>query len=210
MRRNVPVILTTVTAVIVFFSIVLFKTADVWPGRFDRMQQFMAAVMMFMGMANMTRVHGNVVLKKDRNWIFSAWLLLVMYVYAIFGMSVGNTNDTYRWFYNAFIPPVNATMYSMVAFYVTSASYKAFRARTVDAALMMACAVWVMISNVPIGDKLWGSESWLGGMAGVRDWIVSIPNSAVSRGISVGSTLGAFATQLRILLGLERRHLGQG
>jgi len=64
LRRNVPVILTTVTAVIVFFSIVLFKTADVWPGRFDRMQQFMAAVMMFMGMANMTRVHGNVVLKK--------------------------------------------------------------------------------------------------------------------------------------------------
>lgn len=211
MKRQVPAIITTVTGTIVFLSIILFKTdAAGWPGQFDRMRQFMAAVMMFMGMANMMRVHGSVIRKKDRNWMFSAWLLVIMFAYAIFGMAVGNKNETYRWFYNAFIPPINSTMYAMVAFYLTSASYKAFRAKTLDAALMMACAVWVMLSNVPVGDMLWSSESWLGGMAGVRDWIVSVPNSAVSRGIAVGSFLGGFATQLRVFLGIERRHLGQG
>jgi len=174
------------------------------------MRQFMAAVMMFMGMANMTRVHGSAIRKRDRNWMFSVWLLVIMFAYAIFGMAVGNKNATYRWIYDAFIPPINSTMYAMVAFYLTSASYKAFRAKTLDAALMMACAVWVMLSNVPVGDMLWSSESWLGGMAGVRDWIVSVPNSAVSRGIAVGTFLGGFATQLRVFLGIERRHLGQG
>jgi cell division protein FtsW (lipid II flippase) len=80
------------------------------------MRQFMAAVMMFMGMANMMRVHGSAIRKKDRNWMFSAWLLVIMFAYAIFGMAVGNKNETYRWFYNAFIPPINSTMYAMVAF----------------------------------------------------------------------------------------------
>jgi hypothetical protein len=65
LKRQVPIIMTTVTATIVFLSIILFKTdAAGWPGQFDRMRQFMAAVMMFMGMANMTRVHGSAIRKR--------------------------------------------------------------------------------------------------------------------------------------------------
>lgn len=211
MKKQVPAVMTTITAAIVFISIILFKTdAAGLPGKFDRMRQFMAAVMMFMGMANMLRVHGSVIRKRSNNWVFSAWLLVIMFAYAALGMVAGNKNATYRWFYDAFIPPINSTMYAMVAFYITSASFKAFRAKTFDAALMMVCAVWVMLSNVPVGDMIWSSESWLGGMAGIRDWIVSVPNSAVSRGIAVGTFLGGFATQLRVFLGIERRHLGQG
>ncbi len=196
---------------IVFLSLVLASLvqAQVQP-KIDRMRQFMTAVMMFMGIANLLRVHGNVVSKKETNWMFSAWLIVVMFAYMIFGMAVGNKNATYRWFYDGIIAPVNATMYALVAFYLTSASFKAFRARTVEAAIMMVCAAWVMLSNVPIGDLIYPSTAWLGGMAGVRDWIVGVPNSAVSRAIGVGIFLGGFASNLRIFLGLEKRHLGAG
>ena len=211
MKRQVPAILTTVVALVVFLSLVLFSLdqAQVYP-KIDRMRQFMTAVMMFMGVANLLRVHGNIISKKSNNWVFSAWLLLVMFVYMIFGMFSGNKNQTYRWFYDAILVPVNGTMYALVAFYLTSASYKAFRARSVEAAIMMVTAAWVMLSNVPIGDLLWPSTAALGGMAGVRDWIVSVPNSAVSRAIAVGIFLGGFASNLRIFLGLEKRHLGAG
>jgi hypothetical protein len=163
-----------------------------------------------MGVANLLRVHGSIIVKRERNWTLSVWLLTVMFIYMVFGMSVGNKNETYRWFYDAIIVPVNGTMYALVAFYLTSASYKAFRARTAEAAIMMVCAAWVMLSNVPIGDLIFPSTSFLGGMAGIRDWIVAVPNSAVSRAIAVGTFLGGFASYLRIFLGLEKRHLGAG
>lgn len=156
------------------------------------------------------RVHGSIIVKRERNWTLSVWLLTVMFIYMVFGMSVGNKNETYRWFYDAIIVPVNGTMYALVAFYLTSASYKAFRARTAEAAIMMVRAAWVMLSNVPIGDLIFPSTSFLGGMAGIRYWIVAVPNSAVSRAIAVGTFLGGFASYLRIFLGLEKRHLGAG
>jgi hypothetical protein len=211
LKRQVPLILTTAMAIVVFLSVVSYSLTELQvQAKIDRMRQFMTAVLMFMGVANLLRVHGNVISKKERNWMFSGWLLVIMFVYMIFGMAVGNKNLTYRWFYDAIIVPVNGTMYALVAFYLTSASYKAFRARTAEAAIMMVCAAWVMVSNVPVGDFLWPSTSALGGMAGIRDWIVSVPNSAVSRAIAVGIFLGGFASNLRIFLGLERRHLGAG
>lgn len=211
MKKQVPAVVTTIIALVVFVSVTSFSLVEAGVfSKIDRMRQFMTAVMMFMGVANLLRVHSNIIARKERNWVFSSWLLVVMFVYMIFGMTVGNKNDTYRWFYDAIIAPVNATMYALVAFYLTSASYKAFRAKTAEAAIMMVCAAWVMLSNVPIGDFIYPSTAWLGGMAGVRDWIVAVPNSAVSRAIGVGTFLGGFASYLRVFLGLEKRHLGAG
>ncbi len=211
MKRQAPAIITTVLALIVFLSVVIFplEQAGVYK-KIDRMKQFMTAVMMFMGVANLSRVHGSVISKKSANWVFSSWLLLVMVVYMVFGMVVGNKNETYRWFYDAIIAPVNSTVFALVAFYLTSASFKAFRVRSPEACIMMVTAAWVMLSNVPLGDFIWSAEGALGGMAGVRDWIVAVPNSAVARAIAVGTFLGAFASNLRIFLGLEKRHLGAG
>jgi hypothetical protein len=209
LRRQVPVILTTITALVVFLGLILFKLDQLQVvSKIDRMRQFMTAVMMFIGMVNLFRVHGAAIRRRDRTWVFSVWLLAVMVLYAAFGMAVGNKNQTYRWLYDALVVPINGTMFALVAFYITSASFKAFRAKTAEAALMMVCAVWVMIANVPIGDFLWPSTGWLGGMAGIGSWIVSVPNSAVSRAVGVGIFLGGFATNLRVFLGIERRHLG--
>lgn len=211
MKREIPSLITTVMTLVVFASLVLFRLDQLKVySRIDRMIQYMTAVMMFMGMMNLFRVHTENIRRKRPNWVFSIWLLLVMVSYAAFGMIVGNKNVTYRWLYDALITPIQSTMFATVAFYIVSASYKAFRVKNFEAGLMMVCAIWVMLANVPVGDLIWSPKSFLGGMAGVRDWIVGIPNAAVSRAIGVGTFLGAFATNLRIFLGLERRHLGSG
>ena len=61
----------------------------------------------------------------------------------------------------------------------------------------------MMLGSVPLGTMIFGE--WI---ADAATWILEVPNSAAMRGIQVGATLGAVATALRILLGIERGHLG--
>lgn len=211
MRQQVPSILTTVMAIIMFLVIMLQPLQDMGAeASINRWFQMLGTVALFMGIWNLTRTHLTIIKKRRMNWIFSVWLLVVMYGYMLLGMIQGNESTVYRWFYDALIVPISSTMFAMVAFYIVSGAYRAFRVRNVEAAIMMICAVWVMLANVPVGDLIWSPEGWLGGMQGIANWLAKVPNSAVSRAISVGTFFGAMSTQLRIFLGIERRHLGMG
>jgi len=209
LRKQIPSILTTGMAIFMFLVIMLYSLQQM-EAKIDRMLQMMGTVALFMGIWNMTRIHSSIIKKKRMHWMFSAWLLVVMYAYMLLGLTQGNKSETYRWFYDALIVPINATMYATVAFYIVSGAYRAFRVKSIEAAVMMVCAIWVMLANVPVGDFIWSPSGWLGGMSGVSNWIVNVPNSAASRAIGVGSFFGAFATYLRVFLGIERRHLGVG
>lgn len=103
--------------------------------------------------------------------------------------------------------PVGAAIFSLLAFYMASAAYRAFRIRTVEAALMMVSALIVMLGQTPFGMYLTGwmgerlSALWLPNVAA---WILRVPNTALYRGLIFGVMLGAIATALRYWLNLER------
>jgi len=42
------------------------------------------------------------------------------------------------------------------------------------------------------------------------DWIMGVPNLAAKRGILLGVSLGAIATSIKIIFGVERQYLGGG
>jgi len=44
----------------------------------------------------------------------------------------------------------------------------------------------------------------------LTNWVMNVPNAAAQRGIIIGAALGAAAMSLRVLLGIERGHLGLG
>jgi hypothetical protein len=115
----------------------------------------------------------------------------------------GPSGRVYTWLYDHLFAPCNATMFALLAFFIASAAFRAFRMRNVEAGLLLGAAILIMIGSVPLGRAVSDELPWL------RDWIIDVPNNAGRRAIMMGAALGAIATSLRVILGLERSHLGR-
>lgn len=122
--------------------------------------------------------------------------------------------------------PLGATMFSLLAFFMASAAFRAFRAKSIPATLLLVSAFFVMLGRVPIGafvgqwlepllmpiftlfPESWISPSsqWFSEFAG---FIMNVPNAAGQRAIMIGAALGMVAASLRIWIGLEKEHLGR-
>ena len=116
----------------------------------------------------------------------------------------GTSGRAYTWMYDHVFAPCNATMFALLAFFIASAAFRAFRARNVEAALLLGAAILVMLGRVPIGRSI--SHAF----PDIADWIIQVPNNAGRRAIMIGAALGVITTGLRVILGLERSHLGRG
>ena len=102
----------------------------------------------------------------------------------------------------AFFFPLGAAMFSLLAFYVASASYRAFRLRSVEAGIMMAAAILVMLGQIPFG-PLYISED----LPAIRFWLMTVINTPAFRAIFFGSAVAALAMSIRIWLSLEKSPL---
>ena len=132
-----------------------------------------------------------------------AWVLLAGLVFMIVaGIVTGTGQDSLflRLGYNAILNPITATMFALLAFYIASAAYRAFRARSVLATILLLSAIIVMLGRVPAGEVIPGIP-WL------TDWLINVPNMAAKRAITIGLGLGGSATALKIVLGIEAPHL---
>jgi hypothetical protein len=105
--------------------------------------------------------------------------------------------------------PMMATMFAMLAFYIASAAYRAFRARNPEATLLLLTATLVMLWRIPMGEALLRQfgESLPGY---INTFIMNGANAAVQRGILIGAAMGAASMSLRIMLGIERTYMGKG
>ncbi len=118
-------------------------------------------------------------------------------------------SDLYTYLFQGLYLNLEATMFSILAFYITSAAYRAFRVRSAEAALMMITAIILMAGQVPLGMAL---TNWIAPdgpfqllrIENFAYWVLSVINMPVQRAIDFGLGLGALAMSLRIWLSLER------
>ncbi|MFN3476417.1 MAG: hypothetical protein ACK4Z6_02535, partial [Candidatus Methylomirabilales bacterium] len=96
----------------------------------------------------------------------------------------------------------NSTMFSILAFFIASAAYRAFRARTREATVLLVAAALVMFGRAPFGEYL------ISGVGILSDWVMNVLNTAAKRAILIGISLGVIATSIKIITGLERAYLG--
>jgi hypothetical protein len=115
----------------------------------------------------------------------------------------GLNNYMFQHFFNFILIPVQATMFSLLAFYMASAAYRAFRARSIIATVLLISALIVMLRFNPYLGPI-GAY-----MEKTASWLLNVPNLAAKRAIIIGVGLGAVATAMKVMLGIERSYLGK-
>ncbi len=115
------------------------------------------------------------------------------------------------WIYEYLFKPLTATMFSLLAFYVASAAFRAFRAKNLEATLLLGTAFIILLGRVAAGVWLtsWMPESLSGlRIENLAVYIMIVFNTAGNRAIMIGIALGIASTSLKVLLGIDRSYLG--
>ena len=158
-----------------------------------------AAFAIILGFFNIMIVHFKKIGNRQRDWPYSIILLIAMWIVLIFGLLDGGAaSPTVRWIFQYIQFPIQATIASLLAFFVASAAYRAFRARNFESILMLIVGIIVLLGQTPLGASMWDQ------LPTIKDWILGVPSLAGARGIILGVSLGTVATGLRILLGIDR------
>ena len=113
--------------------------------------------------------------------------------------------------FNVVFVPLASTMYALLAFFVASASYRAFRAKNRESTILLLAAFVILLGQTPFGNILtaWVPDSFsILQVPNLAVWIMSSPNLAGQRAILIGIGLGVVSMSLRLILGVERSYLG--
>jgi hypothetical protein len=108
----------------------------------------------------------------------------------------------FMWMFENVQAPMQSTVFALLAFFVASASFRGFRARSVPAAVLLLSALLMLLSRSNIGGFF--SE----GLPEIANWIRDYPSMAARRAILIGIGLGSLTTSLRVIIGIERTWLG--
>jgi hypothetical protein len=115
------------------------------------------------------------------------------------------------WLFEYLYKPLESTMFALLAFYVSSAAFRAFRAKNAEATLLLATALVVLLGRTYAGDWLTSdvpeqySALTIPGLTGI---ILTVVNTGAQRAVMIGIALGIAATSLKVLLGMDRSYLG--
>jgi hypothetical protein len=175
-----------------------------------------AGFTILLGVVSIVSVNLRAVKRRDRGWYNNLATLISVAVMGLgailpaswsplFGRDAGSIYD---YLFENLDAPMMATMFAMLAFYIASAAYRAFRARNAEATLLLITATIVMLWRVPMGEAVF---SHIHGdlPETINRFIMGGANVAVQRGIIIGAALGAASMSLRIMLGIERTYMGR-
>ena len=215
MKREFPLLVTAVIGIFIVLSFYVPHHIVSVPA--DYLQQCAVIVVAFgyvLGGANALTVNLSAIARRQPDWQYKIVLVAMLVFTVAIGLKEGRhwqDDKTISMFlYNDIYSSMQSTMFALLAFFIASAAFRAFRVRTVEAGLLAAAALIVMLGRVPIGDQITG---WLPGplrLGAVQDWIMNVPQNAAKRAVLMGAALGVMATGLRVILGIERSYLGGG
>ncbi|MBD3401606.1 hypothetical protein GF420_01820 [candidate division GN15 bacterium] len=204
MRRRIPQLICGLFGLVVFLcyfsshptarSIYLTVTLDYW--------QIIFAFTLIVGAISFVRVNLRGIERgEDRSYRIASLVgVITMPLLAlIWGLKGGSP---FMWVFENIQVPMQSTVFALLAFFVASASYRGFRARSMQAAILLGAALLMLIARSTIGDMLWAR------IPEAAEWVRTTPAMSARRAILIGIGLGSLTTSVRVLIGIERTWLG--
>jgi hypothetical protein len=214
MRREVPLLITGIVGVVFVVSYFIphwpFNRGNDW---FSDWFSIVQACAIILGALNLMVISSQKIARKKEGWGYAAVIIASFLLMIILGFAGGagfREAAGFNWLYNYMYIPLSATMFAILGFFVASASYRAFRARNLEASLLLVAAFLVMLGRVPVGDMVTWFMPEGARMSDLATWIMNFPQKAGQRAIMIGIALGLVSTSLRVILGVERSHLSGG
>ena len=220
MKRQGPLFITFLAGLVLilqYYFVPLNWIGEAMAGWF----QAISAFAYVLAAASLFGVNGKKIRDRAPGWFYNFVLLasLVGTLYVgLFCHYIGQGYPGYKpvdegtafdWMFQYIFNPLSATMFSLTAFFIASASFRAFKARSLESTLLLGSAFLVMIFRVPLGEVMWNSVApnvdivWF-----IDKVIMGGFNNAGQRAIQIASAIGLISVSLKIILGVERSYLG--
>ena len=170
-KRQIPILIVSVIGFLTLFgwfidqpTIKSFVDDDA-----TQWYDILASFAIFLGGFNLLKLQMQKILKKQAGWEYSIFAVagLVFAIIAGFflkgnpevawGTHVTAKGTLFKWMFTYMVAPMQATMFALLAFFVASASYRAFRIRNFEATLLLVSGIIIMVGRVPIGGVI---SSW--------------------------------------------------
>jgi hypothetical protein len=228
MNRKIPLVIVFCSGIIMvvgyFIQNPLLKTIL---DRIDNWSRIGLTCAMILGILSLLMNNAKKVALQSPGWIYNLLLLASFLFTFFFAIQYHVVNQNGVWLtvkgtdvgtpaYQIFIyvyTPLSATMFSLTAFFIASAAYRAFRAKNIESALLLVSAILVMLGSIPLGDKLFnalGFEKIFGtyNLSWLSSFIQSVPMAAGQAAIWIGVGIGMVSFSIKILGGIDRSYFG--
>ena len=191
----------------------------------------LAAIAFVLGGGNLLKMHLQKISARRAGWGYSAITLVAFLVTLSVGLgkvgvkpeaefpqyawagSYEQVGTIFWWLFEYVFSPLNMTVFALLAFFIASASFRAFRAKNAEAIILLITAFIVLCGRTYVG--VWMTD-WIpedGPVSGLRlenmtETIMNVFTLSGMRAITIGIALGIVATSLKVLLGVDRSYLG--
>lgn len=230
MKRTVPVVIAGVTGFVLIIAYFIPRIEH-WSDIAFSWFNILAAIAFILGGGNLVKLNLAKISARRPGWGYAAVTLLAFFGTLIVGFAkVGVPRNpdfpgyawagSYKaegavlwWLFEYLVTPLGQTMFALLAFYVASAAFRAFRAKNLEATVLLGTAFIVMLGRTVAGVELtdWLPETGLVAylrLEKLADITMYVFSLAGMRAINIGIALGVVATSLKILLGVDRSYLG--
>ncbi len=230
MKRLVPLWITAIAGVVLIVSYFIPFTES-WGEHASIWFDILAGIAFILGGGNILKVHLKKISDRVAGWAYSGILLASFFTMLFVGLlkigvapnpehphirwsgTYNEMGSPFWWAYEYAFKPLQATTFALLAFYIASAAFRAFRAKNVEAILLLGTAFIILLGRTFAGVVLtdWMPEA----LSGLRIeeltvYIMQVFNTSGTRAIGIGIALGIASTSLKVILGVDRSYLGGG
>jgi hypothetical protein len=168
-KRTIPLLIAASIGFLLIATYFIPYTEQ-WGATAMEMFIILAAAAMVLGAGNLIMLNLSKISKMSPGWAYGAITLLAFFITLLVGIFkigafptmtapdnawtaplVSQEGVPFWWIYSYIYKPLTATMFAMLAFYIASAAFRAFRAKNIEATLLLGTAFIVLLGQIYAG-----------------------------------------------------------